>query len=91
MITSDDVVFLPRGVRTHRDQVREADVLLGPERVLMLDQIGMEILSRLDGTSTVADISADLSNTFEAPRSVIEADVIEYLADLRNKGFVHVR
>ena len=91
MITADDVAFLPRGVRTHRDRVRSADVLLGPERVLMLDQIGVAILSRLNGVATVADISEDLAKTFDAPRDVIEPDVIEYLADLRNKGFVHVR
>lgn len=90
MITADDIAFLPRGVRTHRDQVRAADVLLGPERVLMLDQIGLAILSRLDGVATVADISEDLARTFEAPREVIEPDVIEYLIDLRDKGFVHV-
>ena len=91
MITADDVAFLPRGVRTHRDRVRAADVLLGPERVLMLDQIGLEILSRLDGVATVADISEDLAKTFAASRDVIEPDVVEYLSDLRNKGFVHVR
>lgn len=91
MITGMDVAYLPRGVRTHRDQVRDTDVLLGPERVLMLDQIGLAILSRLNGAVTVADISADLAKTFAAPLDVIEADVIEYLADLRDKGFVHVR
>ena len=91
MITADDVPFLPRGVRTQRDRVRSADVLLGPERVLMLDQIGVAILSRLNGVATVADISVDLAKTFDAPRDVIEPDVVEYLGDLRNKGFVHVR
>lgn len=91
MITAEDVAFLPRGVRTHRDHVRAADVLLGPERVLMLDQVGLAILTRLDGAATVADISEDLAKTFEAPREVIEPDVIEYLTDLRDKGFVHVR
>ena len=91
MITQDAVAFLPRGVRTHRDQVRAADVLLAPERVLMLDQIGLAILSRLNGVATVADISQDLAKTFAAPRVVIEGDVIEYLSDLRDKGFVHVR
>lgn len=91
MITADDVVFLPRGVRTHKDRVRSVDVLLGPERVLMLDQTGVAILSRLNGVATIADVSEDLSKTFAAPRDVIEPDVIEYLADLRDKGFVHVR
>jgi pyrroloquinoline quinone biosynthesis protein D len=57
----------------------------------MLDQIGMAILSRLDGVASVTDISEDLAKIFEAPRDVIEPDIIEYLSDLRDKGFVHVR
>ena len=91
MITSQDIAYLPRGVRTHRDTVRSADVLLGPERVLMLDQIGLAILTRLDGVISVGQVSQDLANTYEAPLDVIEPDVIEYLNDLRDKGFVNVR
>lgn len=91
MIAARDVAFLPRGVRTHRDNVRASDMLLGPERVLVLDQIGLAILSRLDGVASVAEIAEDLAQAFAAPRDVIEPDVIEYLTDLRDKGFVHVR
>lgn len=91
MISADDIAFLPRGVRTHRDKVRSADVLLAPERVVMLDDIGLAILSRLDGVTTVAEISEKLARAYEAPRDVIEPDVIEYLTDLKAKGFVHVR
>lgn len=91
MITAQDVAFLPRGVRTQTDKVRSADVLLGPERVLLLDGIGLAILSRLDGVASVADVSEDLAKTFAAPPDVIEPDVIEYLTDLHDKGLVHVR
>ena len=90
-MTPDTVAYLPRGVRTHKDNVRAADVLLGPERVLMLDAIGVAILSRLDGVATISNISEDLAQAYEATRDVIEPDVIEYLSDLLNKGFVHVR
>ncbi|MFC3615298.1 pyrroloquinoline quinone biosynthesis peptide chaperone PqqD [Lutimaribacter marinistellae] len=78
-------------MRIHRDKVRSADVLLGPERVLMLDAVGLSILSRLDGVASVADISEELAQRYDAPPDVIEPDVIEYLIDLRDKGFVHVR
>ena len=91
MIAPADIAFLPRGVRTHRDRVRDADVLLAPERVLMLDEIGLAILSRLDGVASVGKISQDLAQSYDAPLDVIEPDVIEYLTDLRDKGFVHVR
>lgn len=91
MIAATDIAFLPRGVRTHRDTVRSADVLLAPERVLMLDEIGVAILSRLDGMASVSEISKDLARSYAAPVDVIEPDVIEYLSDLQDKGFVHVR
>lgn len=91
MIVLGDVAYLPRGVRTHRDAVRGADVLLGPERVLMLDQVGHAILSRLDGAATVGAVVAELAEVFAAPADVIGPDVTEYLQDLVQKGFVHVR
>ena len=91
MIDAGDVAFMPRGVRTRHDPVRDVDVLLGPERVLMLDRIGLAILSRLDGIATVVEIARDLARDYEAPRDVIEPDVIEFLSDLRDKGFIHVR
>lgn len=90
MITAGDIPVLPRGVRCHYDRVRETDVLLGPERVLMLDAIGVAVLSRVDGTCSVAHISEALAAVYDAPRDVIEPDVTAYLQDLVDKGFVHV-
>lgn len=91
MINAETVPLLPRGVRCHYDRVRGTDVLLAPERVLMLDQIGRAILERVDGQGSVAAISDDLAQVYEASRDVIEPDVIVYLQDLVDKGFVHVR
>ncbi|MEM8578470.1 MAG: pyrroloquinoline quinone biosynthesis peptide chaperone PqqD [Pseudomonadota bacterium] len=90
-MTGGDIAFLPRGVRTHYDAVRRTDVLMGPERVLMLDAIGKAILERLDGTASVEAIVADLAQTYDAPVEVIAPDVTAYLTDLHGKGFVHVR
>ncbi len=42
---------LPRGVRVHRDRVRDAWVLLAPERAITLDPIGHAILTEIDGTA----------------------------------------
>ena len=90
MIDADSVPSLPRGVRFHKDRVRGMDVLLGPERVVMLDAIGLAILDRVNGASAVSTISEDLAAVYDAPRDVIEPDVIAYLQDLLDKGFVHV-
>lgn len=76
---------LPRGVRLHWDKVRETNVLLGPERALMLDAVAYEILKRVDGAATEADISADLAKTFGAPPEQVAEDVAAFLGGLAEK------
>ncbi|WP_299614579.1 pyrroloquinoline quinone biosynthesis peptide chaperone PqqD [uncultured Tateyamaria sp.] len=90
-MTPDDVPYLPRGVRTRFDTVRKVDVLLGPERVLVLDQVGTAVLGRLDGEANLAQISTDLAEVYDAPLEVIAPDVIAFVEDLRDRGMVHVR
>lgn len=90
-VTPDAIPFLPRGVRTHFDTVRKTAVLLGPERVLMLDQIGDAVLKEVDGTRTIDAISAQLAALYDAPQADIAQDVSEYLTDLLNKGLVGLR
>ncbi|MEM8572264.1 MAG: pyrroloquinoline quinone biosynthesis peptide chaperone PqqD [Pseudomonadota bacterium] len=90
MIKDDDVPIMPRGVRCHYDRVRKIDVILGPERVLMLDAIGHAIVTRIDGDRAISEITRDLAATYDAPLDVIQPDVVEYLQDLVDKGFIHV-
>lgn len=90
MIGPHQIAFLPRGVRLTYDAVRGLDVLLGPERVVTLDDIGKSILAELDGTSDIAGVADALSAKFDAPRHVIEPDVQSFVQDLVEKGFVHV-
>ena len=87
----DDVPFLPRGVRTQHDDVRNTEVLLGPERVLMLDQIGVAVLEKLDGVASLRDISQELSGFYDAPIEVIVPDVVAFVQDLKPKRLVHVK
>ena len=79
---------LPRGVRLHHDGVRDQWMLLGPERVLELDQVSREILARCDGAADLTAIVADLAGAFDAPAGVIERDVRAFLADLRDRGML---
>ncbi|WP_315898865.1 pyrroloquinoline quinone biosynthesis peptide chaperone PqqD [Tateyamaria omphalii] len=90
-MTPDDVPYLPRGVRTQFDAVRKVDVILGPERVLVLDQVGKAVVGRLDGEASLAEISADLAQVYDAPVDVIAPDVTAFVEDLRDRGMVHVR
>ena len=87
-MTSTSVPKLPRGVRMRFDEARDQWMLLGPERVLKLDNIALEILKRCDGESDLQSIIDDLSDAFEANATVIESDVKAFVADLRARGFI---
>ena len=76
---------LPRGVRLRRDEARNQWVLLAPERVLQLDPIAVEVLTRCTGEATLAAIVDDLAAGFAAERGRIEADVQAMLAGLVDK------
>lgn len=86
-----DVPVLPRGVRRHFDRVRNRQVLLGPERVLVLDEIGVAVLDRVDGVASVEAITAALAGIYDAPRERIGADVTAYLDGLANKRLLDIR
>ncbi|MEX2519417.1 MAG: pyrroloquinoline quinone biosynthesis peptide chaperone PqqD [Paracoccaceae bacterium] len=81
---------LPRGTRLRWDAVRETQVLLGPERALMLDAVAYEILKRVDGVVTEAEICADLAQAFGAPLDRVSADVAAFLADLAEKRLLDI-
>lgn len=87
-VIASDRPSLPRGVRLHYDAVRETPVLLGPEIALMLDPIGKAVLDEVDGVRDIAAISEDLARRYDAPRDMIEADVIEFLQGLAVRRLV---
>lgn len=87
-MTGADRPRLLRGVRVHQDRVRGTPVLLGPEVVLMLDEIGAAILAEVDGTRDIAAISAGLAARYAAPADMIAADVIDFLDGLAARRFV---
>lgn len=82
---------LLRGVRVKHDEVRNMPVLLGPERALMLDQIGAAILAEVDGERDLPTVVARLAAKFNAPEDVIHGDVAEFLTDLADKRLLEMR
>lgn len=74
------------GVKFRFDRSRDAWVLLAPERLFMPDEIAVEVLKLVDGVRPAAAIVDDLALAFNAPRDVVEADVLAMLEDLRGKG-----
>ena len=69
--------------------VRSGDLdllYLAPERLLLPDDLSVEILQLVDGTNTVDDIVDALMVKFSAQREEILTDVTALLQDLTDKG-----
>jgi pyrroloquinoline quinone biosynthesis protein D len=79
---------LARGVRLRFDEARKRWTVLAPERVLVPDEIALEILKRVDGAASVAAIADALAAQYQAPRGEVGADVAQMLQDLADKGMI---
>jgi pyrroloquinoline quinone biosynthesis protein D len=73
-------------VKFRHDETRGRWVVLAPERLLLPDEPAVEILKLIDGRRSVDAVIDALTQRFEAPRSVIAADVTALLQDLADKG-----
>jgi len=79
-------------VRLQFNSARGQWIVQAPERVLMPDEIAISILKLCDGKTSVEAITETLARDYQAPRDVIEGDVLEMLRDLAEKGIVtHAR
>jgi len=76
---------LPRHVRLRYDKARTSWVVLAPERALLVDETGAEILKRVDGRASVAEIIAALAAEYDAPPAEIGTDVTAFLQELADK------
>lgn len=86
----DAIPALPRGVRLHFDKVREAWVLLAPERAVTLDQVAHAVLSEVDGTRSFGQIVSELAAKYNAPEEEIAKDSAGFLGALRDRRFLDV-
>jgi pyrroloquinoline quinone biosynthesis protein D len=84
-MTRDDVPRLPRGVRLHFDAVRQAHVLLAPERAFNVNKTAVAVLQLVDGRRSIGDIVATLGRDFKDAPPTLERDVIVMLDDLAAK------
>ena len=87
-LTGASVPKLPRGVRLHFDPVRNAHVLLAPERAFNVDGNAVAVLQLVDGQRTISAIAGDLSAKYNADAAVIERDVTAMIGDLVAKRVV---
>ena len=84
-IAGSAVPRLLPGIRLRRDLVRDQWVLLAPERVIELDDVAYEVLSRIDGEASVDSVVDALAEAFDADRAEVAADVAELIDDLVGK------
>ena len=88
MIDEAAVPVFGVGVKFRFDTVRDAWIVLAPERLFLPDEQAVEILKLVDGTRTLAAIIDALATRFDAPRDLIAGDVATMLGDLGDKGVV---
>lgn len=72
---------LSRSAMLRHDPVRGADLLIVPERIVVLNTEAAAIVALCDGARTVADIVAEL------PEGA-EPDVVEFLERVRAEGWL---
>ncbi len=82
VIAASSVPRFPRGTRFRFDATRQAWVILAPERLLMPDEIAVEVLKLVDGERTVAAIAAEMAARFGAPHDEVLADIVSLLQEL---------
>ncbi len=84
-IAADSRPRLPRGVRLKRDEARGRWTLLAPERIFEIDDIGAAVIGLCDGERDLTAIVDELAGRYNAPKDLIEKDVVAMLADLQSK------
>jgi pyrroloquinoline quinone biosynthesis protein D len=77
--------------RLQLDKINGKPVLLYPEGVLLLNTTGAAILRLCDGTRSVSDILALLSEEYETPAEHLAADVGQYLLQLQQQCLVELQ
>jgi pyrroloquinoline quinone biosynthesis protein D len=77
------VPHLRPGVRRRYDRVRDTDVVLLPEGVLMLNETAAAVLARCDGATSVAEIATRLADDFEGVRVSDVAELVDRLVRRR--------
>jgi pyrroloquinoline quinone biosynthesis protein D len=73
-------------VRLTFDARRGYWALLAPERLLLPDEVAVEVLRRCTGRASMDEIVDDLAHEFEGDRDEIARDVECLVRDLCDKG-----
>lgn len=89
---TDDLTATPRlatKAMLKHDNVRDVELLLLPERVVLLNKSSAAILGLCDGSRTVRQLVEQLERDFDA--TDLASDVMTFLKDASGRGWVVVR
>jgi len=84
----NSVPRLARKARLRYEEVRNADLLLLPERVVKLNPTGAAILRLCDGQRTVSQITQQLETQYG--QTGLDEDVLEFLQNVSRQGWIEV-
>lgn len=79
------VLSFARHAKFRFDEVRQAWIVLAPERLLLPDEQAVAILRLVDGERDAAAIIDTLSAQYQAPRDTVAGDVLAMLQGLLDK------
>lgn len=85
LVEGNAILRFARHAKFRFDEVRQAWIVLAPERLLLPDEQAVEILRLIDGEREVDTVIDELTRRYEAPREVIAGDVVAMLQDLLDK------
>lgn len=88
-LTLDSRPALARKARMRYEEVRQADLLLLPERVVKLNATGAAILRLCNGRRPVREIVQELGSRFG--QAGLENDVLEFLRQVSTQGWIECR
>ena len=90
MALNDNAVLeIARHFRFQWEPAQQSHVLLYPEGMIKLPGSSGEIIKRVNGSSTVGEIIADLERAF--PGADLRGDVIEFLEHAYGKGWIRTK
>lgn len=85
-LTPDDVPVMPARYRLQWEAAQQAHVILYPEGMVKLSASAGEIMKRVDGRASVAEIISGLEQAF--PGADLRNDVFEFLEAAHARGWI---
>ena len=78
-------------VRGRRLEHEAVVVLPDKGEVKVLNDVGAQIWALADGSRSVRDIVAALCNDYDVSPAMAEADTLQFLTELQQKGLITIR